>query len=137
MDSLWQSTHPITVPVLGMTHRTSIPKPMTTIQNQAKREQYPHKPILTWGAVCLLPFAVAPFIAMANGADPRGLAGDLAAFAFYGAPLVGLVLLMGAWQRKERARILAGFFISLYGLWTIALIGLLILGMMFGKGNNW
>lgn len=101
------------------------------------RREDRHKPLLTWGAVSLLPLFVIPFAAMANGADPRGLAGDLAACALYGVPLTGIILLIGARMRKERASILGGTFMILYGLWTIGLIAITILGLMFGLGNNW
>ena len=101
------------------------------------RREDRHKPLLTWGAVGLLPLAVIPLTALAHGADARGWAGDLATYSVMAVPAVGLLLLMGAWQRKERARVLAGVFTLIYGLGGVGMIGLLIVEMMFGMGDNW
>ena len=138
MDQLGKSTESIRPRVLGK-DPSNLDSKMQTKPNSVHetRREVRHKPLLTWGAVSLLPLAVIPFTAMAHGSDVRGWAGELATFSVIAVPAVGLLLLMGAWQRKERARVLAGVFTLIYGLWGVGMIGLLILGMMFGMGDNW
>ena len=111
--------------------------PTKTIARNPAPLRAPSKPFLTWAAVGLLPLVTLPFTAMAHGANPSGLAGELATFAVIAVPPVGLILLIGAIQRRERGRIPRGIFILLYGLATVGMVGLLLLGMLFGSGHNW
>lgn len=111
--------------------------PTKTIARNPAPLRAPSKPFLTWAAVGLLPLVILPFTAMAHGADPSGPVGELATFAVIAVPPVGLILLIGARQRRERGRMLRGILILLYGLATVGMVVLTLLGMLFGPGDNW
>jgi hypothetical protein len=81
---------------------------------------------------------IIPIAMIGSGtAGPKGDAGQLAVFGLYGSPVAALLFLLLGSQRKEGMKTLRMVFIVLYALWLIGSGALLVVGALFGTGDNW